>query len=69
MENNNSRDFYIRTYLYKCFYVCPAFFKSYPKLGKAHAIFARFQGSEGLVACQSCLKHIRQRVTEDKSFF
>ena len=27
MEDNDSRSFYLRTYLYKCFYVYPTFYK------------------------------------------
>ena len=71
MENNdnNNRRVYIRTYLYRCFYVCPTFYKVYRELDRAHHIFARFEGPEATFVCQNCLKHIRQYVTEDKSFF
>ena len=71
MENNdnNNRGVYIRRYLYRCFNVCPAFYKAYRELDRAHHIFARFEGPEAIFVCQSCLKNIRQYVTEDKSFF
>ena len=73
MENNNNesntRRFNIRIYLCRCFYVCPTFYKIYRKLDRAHHIFARFAGPEAIFICQACLKHIRQYVTEDKSFF
>lgn len=71
MENNDNdnRRVYIRTYLYRCFYVCPTFHKVYRELDKVHHIFARFEGAEALFVCQNCPKTIRQYVTEDKSFF
>lgn len=71
MENNDNdnRRVYIRTYLYRCFYACPTFYKVYRELDKVHHIFARFEGAEALFVCQNCLKTIRQYVTEDKSFF
>ena len=71
IENNvdNSRRFHIRTYLYRCFYVCPTFYKVYRELEKVHPVFARFEGPEAIFVCQSCLKTIRQYITEDKSFF
>ena len=73
MENNdndnNTRRFNIRIYLYRCFYVFPTFYKIYRKLDRAHHIFARFEDPQAIFICQACLKHIRQYVTEDKSFF
>ena len=68
-NNDNSRRFHIRTYLYRCFYVCPTFYKVYREIEKAHRIFARFEGREAIFVCQSCLKTIKQYVTEDKSSF
>ena len=71
MENNNNRRFYVRTYLYKYFYVCSDFltFIVDQVKSKAHAIFARYQASEAMFVCQSCLKHLRQHVTEERSYF
>lgn len=68
-DNNNNRSFYIRTYIYRCFYVSPTFYKVYKELDKAHHIFARFEGSEAIFVYQNSLKNIRQYVTEDKPYF
>ena len=66
---DTSRSFYLRTYLYIYFYVCPNFYKVYRNSECEHHIYANTEDSEAIVVYQDCLKKLKQYVSEDKSYF
>ena len=64
-----SNEIHVRTYLYRCFYFFPAFYKVYRQLKQAYKVYAKFQGTEAIFYCQRCLKKLSQYVSEAKPCF
>ena len=59
----------VKTYLYRCFYFCPDFYKVYRRLQLVYKFYAKFQGLMAFFCCQAFLKKIQQYVSEDKPYF
>ena len=66
---DEERPFYLRTYLYKCFYFCPAFYDAYKNHSNWKNIYARIHNNEAIFLCLDCIEKMRNYISEDKPYF
>ena len=66
---DEDRPFYLRTYLYKCFYFCPAFYDAYKNHSNWKNIYARIHNNEAIFLCLDCIEKMRNYISEDKPYF
>ena len=50
------RAFYLRTYLYKCFYFCPAFYDAYRNNSSSKDVYSKIQNNEVIFLCLDCIE-------------
>ena len=66
---DEERALYLRTYLYKCFYFCPAFYDAYGNNSSSKNVYARIQNNVVIFLWFDCIAKIRNYVSEDNSYF